>query len=88
MRLRKECWDVLNGDLRSDHFLARESEDRGLESSKTGDSCKCFRLSADSDIGVKCGFKLQGEETNFVFLCCRVERFKLFLSGDRLSSET
>ena len=69
MRLRKECWGVTNGDLRSDHFLVRESEDWGLGPSKTGDSCKCWRLLADSEPGVKCGLKLQDRDTSLVFLC-------------------
>mgnify|MGYP002803915446 CR=1 FL=1 len=67
MRLRKECWGVTSGDLRSDHFLAR---------SKTGDPCKCLRLLADSEAGVKCGLKLQDGETSLVFLCSGEEGVK------------
>ena len=64
--MRKEDWDAVKGDLRSDHFLVRVSVDFGLVPSKTGDSCKCFRLSADNDLGVKCGRKLQGDEISFL----------------------
>jgi hypothetical protein len=87
MRLRRECWGVTVGDMRSDHFLARESEAWVLVPSKTGDSCKCLRLSAESEPGVKCGVKLQDEETNLVVLCLEGEGVRLPLSENISSSE-